>query len=350
MAEGGILTKSHWGLERNPPAGRVWPMHLLMLCAANDRTVGKQQPASTAERLRTLAGLLALLLLTLGVTPQASQAAETTAVALAMATAQPLPAATGPTIRLDYDPGKSDRNPIASFMYFVPLISLEPVTCSTSPGSTQSAQVTSAKRRFTAHSFLTTCEFEFSGTGSQQSRFDFTNQIRRQEQRLKEGGSLRRQLSSITVEGTGSGTVEVEGTVSNGVQTVTEVRLRFNARGATSPVSIGLCDIRYVDGEYQQLKEMVARVNTLTFCRKPGPPKMEVTVDSVKKKGAGNSLWQSIKGGITGVAVNLFSDPLTVEATGNQAMLDFGQALVSGAPTFTFPYARNLKQVVAAQP
>lgn len=159
------------------------------------------------------------------------------------------PASTGPTIRLDYTLGKSTGNPIASFMYFVPLISPEPVSSRTSPGSTQSAQVTSAKRWFTAHSFSTKCEFEFSGQGSQQSLFDLTKNTQRHERKLKKGGTLHRQLSSITVEGTGNGTVEVEGTVSNGVQTVTEVRLRFNARGTTSPVSIGLCDIQYVDSE-----------------------------------------------------------------------------------------------------
>jgi hypothetical protein len=257
---------------------------------------------------------------------------------------------TGPTIRLDYAPGKSAGNPVASFMYFIPLISLEPVSTLTSPDSTQSTQVTSAKRRFTDHSFFTKCEFEISGQGSQQSLFDFTNKIRRQERKLREGGSLHRQLSSITLEGTGNGTVEVEGTVSNGIQTVMEVRLRFNARGTASPVSIGLCDIRYEDGEFKQLKEIVATVNTLTFRRRPGPPKMEVTLASVKKKGAGNNLWQSIKGGITGTAVNLLIDPLTVERTGHQAMLDFGQALVSGAPTFIFPHARNLKQSSAGPP
>jgi len=205
--------------------------------------------------------------------PLASQAAAAAAVELAAGAAQPLDAATGPTIRLDYKPGKSAGNPVASFMYFIPLISPELVSFLTSPGSTQSAQVTCAKRRFTAHSFLTTCELEFTGRGSQQSFFDLTDQIRRQERKLKEGGSLRRQLSCITVEGTGSGTVEVEGTVSNGVQTVTEVRLRFNARGTTSPVSIDLCDIRYLDGEFKHLKETVVQVNTLTFRRKPGPPR-----------------------------------------------------------------------------
>lgn len=315
----------------------------MMPRAANSRTVDDQQRASTARAPRRLARLLPVLLLTMTLAPLASQAAAAAAVELVAGAAQPLDAATGPTIRLDYKPGKSAGNPVASFMYFIPLISPELVSFLTSPGSTQSAQVTCAKRRFTAHSFLTTCEFEFSGQGSQQSLFDLTNQIRRQERKLKEGGSLRRQLSSITVEGPGNGTVEVEGTVSNGVQTVTEVRLRFNARGTASPVSIGLCDIRYLDGEFKHLKETVVQVNTLTFRRKPGPPQMEVTVASVKKKGAGQNLWQSIKGSLTGAAVNLFIDPLTVEATGHQAMLDFGQALVSGAPTFTFPHARNLK-------
>jgi hypothetical protein len=228
-------------------------------------------------------------------------------------------------------------------MYFVPLISPEPVTSITSPGSTQSVQLSAAKRRLTANSFLTICEFEFNGEGSHQSLFDLSDEIRRHDGKLKAGGSMRRQLNSITVDGKGSGAVEVEGMVSNGVQIVTEVRLRFNARGKASPVSIGLCDICYVDGEIKRLKEMVAQVNTLTFRRQQGQPKMEVTVASVKKKGAGNSLWQSIKGGIAGTAVNLLIDPLTVRKVGHQAMLDFGEALVSGASSFTFPYARNLK-------
>jgi hypothetical protein len=288
---------------------------------------------------------LALKLTLLG-----SQAAETSPPALTTGLSEQLPAATGPTIQLDYKPGKSPGNPVASFMYFVPLISREPVSSFTSPGSTQSAQVTSAKRRFSTHSFITTCDFEFSGQGSQQSLFDLTDQIRRQEQKLKEGGCLRRRLNSITVEGVGCGTVEVEGTLSNGVPTVNEVRLRFNAHGKTSPVSIGLCDIRYLDGDFKHLKEVQAQVNTLTFRRKPGPPKMEVTVASVKTKGAGNNFWQSIKSSIKGVAVNLLVDPLTVEATGHQAMLDFGRALVAGTPAFTFPRARNLKGARAGQP
>jgi hypothetical protein len=296
------------------------------------------------------APLLAALLLSMLWSALTAQAAEATAAAIATGAVQRASAATGPILQLDYEPGKSGGNPVASFMYFVPLISPEPVWSSTSPGSTHAARVTNAKRHFKADSFQTTCEFEFTGQGQQQSLFDLTNQIRRQEKKLKEGKTMHRQLSSITVEGPGSGSVDVEGTVSNGVQTVTEVRLRFNARGKSSPVSICLCDIRYLDGEIKYLNEMVAQVNTLTFRRKPGPPKMEVTVASVKKKGAGKNLWQNIKGGIKGAAVNMFIDPLTVEATGHRTMLEFGQALVSAAPTFTFPRAKNLKNPAEGQP
>jgi len=232
---------------------------------------------------------------------------------------------------------------MASFMYFVPLISPEPVSSSTSPGSTQAARVLSARRKDTAYSFAVTCEFEFTGNGSQQSILDLAPTILRNDRELRAGGSTGRQLSSITVNGSGNGTVEVEGTVSNNVDTVREVRLRFNTHGKTSPVSIALCEIRYHEGEFRRLNEIIARVNTLTFRRGLGPPKMEVTVASVKNKTAGDGLWQNLKGSVKGLAANLLIDPLTVEAIGHRAMLDFGGALNSGAATFTFPCATNLK-------
>lgn len=251
-------------------------------------------------------------------------------------------AATGPTLRLEVGRDDFPGNPMASFMYFVPLISPEPVTFTTSPGSTQTTRVLSTKRKSTAHSFVVTCEFEFAGKGSQQSLFDLARIIRQHERQLKAGGSTGRRLSSILVEGPGNGLLEVEGIISNNVETVTEVRVRFNARGKASPVSIGLCEVRYREGEFRRFNEIVARVNTLTFRRKPGPPKMEVGVASVKPKGAGNGLWQNLKGSIKGMAANLLIDPLKVRAVGHQAMLDFGAALASGAPTFTFPRATNL--------
>jgi hypothetical protein len=292
--------------------------------------------ASSVEvRHRARLLLLSLALWANGLQPALSQAIPPATVAATNA-------ATGPTIRLDYGRDQSPGNPVASFMYFVPLISPEPVSSSTSPGSTQAARVLSARRKGTAHSFVVTCEFEFTGNGSQQSIMDLAPTIRRHERELSAGGSTGRLLSSITVNGPGRGTVEVEGTVSNDVETVREVRLRFNAHGKTSPVSIGLCEIRYREGEFRRLNEIVARVNTLTFRRGPGPPKMEVTVASVKNKAAGDGPWQKLKASVKGLAVNLLIDPLTVEAIGHRAMLDFGGALTSGAATFTFPRATNL--------
>jgi hypothetical protein len=288
--------------------------------------------------VRRRASLLLLLPLALwadGLRPALGQTDPPPSIAAGNAT-------TGPTIGLDYGRDKSPGNPMASFMYFVPLISPEPVSSLTSPGSTQAARVLSATRKGTPHSFVVTCEFDFTGEGSQQSILDLAPNIRRHDRELRAGGSTGRQLSSITVNGRGSGTVEIEGTVSNKVDTVREVRLRFNARGKTSPVTIGLCDVRYREGEFQRFNEIVARVNTLTFRREPGPPKMEVTVASVKGKAAGDGPWQKLKSSVKGLVANLLIDPLSVEAIGHRAMLDFGEALTLGAATFTFPRATNL--------
>jgi hypothetical protein len=249
----------------------------------------------------------------------------------------------GPTIHLSYGRQKSAGNSVAAFMYFVPLISLDPVSSLTSPGSTQSVRIISAKRSFSSHSFAVTCEVEVTGDGWQRSVFDLASSSRRHERQLQNGGSLGRQIKSIDVQGAGAITVDVEGAVNNGVLTVREVRLRFNAHSSASPIWIDLCDIRRVNGDLQRSNEILARVNTLAFRRQPGPPTMEVTVASVKHKDAGGGFWQNLKGRLAGAAVNMLSDPMVIEATGHQAMLDFGQALVSDAPTFTFPRAQNLQ-------
>jgi hypothetical protein len=249
----------------------------------------------------------------------------------------------GPTLHLDYGHGESTGNPVAAFMYFVPLISQEPVSVVKSPGNTQCARMVSATRAFTARSFSVTCEFEFAGQGNQQNVFDHTDKIRRHERELKEGALLDHQLGSINVEGAGSVSIKVQGTMSNHVAIVTEVRLRFNGRGRPSLVTIGLHDIGYFDGAFQLRNQTVARVNTLVFRRKPGLTKMDITVAAVKRRDAGNKFWTNLMGGVKAATVNLFLAPIAVEPAGNEAMLDFGLALASGAPAFTFPLARSLK-------
>ena len=55
------------------------------------------------------------------------------------------------------------------------------------------------------------------------------------------------------------------------------------------------------------------------------------------------------KGTVTGALANLVIPPIGIEALGNDAMLDFGEALFGRKPTFTFPKARNLQTGEAAQ-
>jgi hypothetical protein len=249
----------------------------------------------------------------------------------------------GPTLLLDTSHGPSPENSIADFMYFVPLISPDPVASNVSPDNSQQARLLTAERHLAPEKFSATCEFEITGTGQQRNVFDPTNHLRSNEQRLKDGGALERQLDSIVVSGAGRGRIEVEGVMSNAAPVVTEVRLRFNDAGKASPVSIGLHDFRWVDGAVRAENAVMARVNTLTFKRAPGRPKMEVTVASVKRADAGNNLWQQFVGGVTGLAANLFLKPFTVDRAGHEAMLAFGRAVAMGETSFTFPRAKNLQ-------
>ena len=265
-------------------------------------------------------------------------------------TNRPATAASGPTLQFDYGHGTPNVNPVSKFMYFVPLISPEPVTIFTNAGNSQSARVLSFQCHTNGGTFSVACEFDFAGAGLQRNVFDHTAMLRRREPDLKAGKALAHQLAAINVEGAGSGSVEIDGTLTNGVRTVTELRLRFNRRGHTSPVSITLQDIVQHDGALAFQNETVARVNQLTFRQKTGPPKMEVSLASVKRADAGTGLWQSFMGSLKGAAANLFLPPLTVTAEGHQAMMDFGLALAAQQPTFTFPFATRLKATTATTP
>jgi hypothetical protein len=256
----------------------------------------------------------------------------------------------GPTLHFDYGHGEPHDNPITRFMYFVPLISPEPVSVFTNAGNTQCARVRSLTCRTNGQAFSATCEFEFTGTGSQQNVFDHTNHIQKHMKELRAGGTMKHQLGSINIADAGSGSVEIEGTLTNGRPMVNLVQMRFNSHGHASPVTINLKDFVYRDGSVQTANEMVARVNALIFQRAAGTPKMEVTLASLKRKGAGNGLWQNFMGSLKGTTVNLFLPPLTVEPEGQQAMLDFGLALATQKPMFTFPVATRLKGTAISPP
>ena len=95
-------------------------------------------------------------------------------------------------------------------------------------------------------------------------------------------------LDYIKIEENGYGVIEVKGTDYRLCpMTVTEVDLTFNARGHTSPVTIGLYDIKPKDGEYKyenRSNEIVVRVNTLAFEKTEQTPRMGIKVASIAKK------------------------------------------------------------------
>jgi len=266
------------------------------------------------------------------------------------AAARLLAAPTGPTLHFDYGRGKPLENPVNKFMYFVPLISPDPISVSTNAGNTQCARVVSSCCQTNGLSFHAACEFEFSGAGLQRNVFDHADCIRQHEKELQAGKPLPYQLDAINIQGSGSGSVEVEGILINGLLTVTEVRLRFNTHDHISPVSVRLRDIVYRHGAIHLENEIVARVNLLVFREKSGTPKMQVMLASVKPEGAADSFWQNFVGRVRGIVANQLIPPLTVPADGHQAMMDFGLALAMEKATFTFPYATRLKNSPATAP
>ena len=80
--------------------------------------------------------MLGLLLLMGSFTPAPRLAGAPLVPPTGKSGASPAPESAGPTLHLDYGRGESSGNSVAEFMYFVPLISLEPVSVIKSPGNT----------------------------------------------------------------------------------------------------------------------------------------------------------------------------------------------------------------------
>ena len=66
---------------------------------------------------------------------------------------------------------------------------------------------------------------------------------------------------------------------------------------------------------------------------------MGVSVASIKSGNAGNGLLSNLAGRVKGTVANMFIPPISIKPEGNQAMLDFAQAIVDGKKEFTFPVA-----------
>jgi len=249
----------------------------------------------------------------------------------------------GPTLIMSYRKEKIVKNPIASFMYFVPLIAPTLVDNISSVNNDQQVGIISYEKKDDANSFQVACEFEILGKGFHMNTFDSNGMIEASIVELEKGEALKHMLDYIKIEGDGYGIIKVKGQITGSTKTITEVGLQFNAKGHKSPVTIGLYDIEPKNGEYKyenRSNEIVARVNTLNFKKTEQTPKMGIEIASIARKGKSAGLFGWIKGAIA----NLLIKPLKVTEFGNNTMLEFGDALLKKNTTFTFPKATNIKE------
>jgi hypothetical protein len=249
----------------------------------------------------------------------------------------------GPTLIMSYSKQKFVKNPIASFMYFVPLIAPTRVDNISSINNEQHVGIISHKLTVKSKSFRVVCEFEILGSGFHMNTFDSAGMIAAHTNELKKGETLSQMLDYIKIDGDGYGIIVVKGRITGSTRTVTRVDMKFNARGHKSPVTIGLYDIKAKDGKYKyenRSNEIVARVNTLNFKKTEQTPKMGIEIASIAKKGRSAGLFGWLKGAIA----NLFIKPLKVTKLGNTTMLEFGEALLQKNTTFTFPEVQNIKE------
>jgi hypothetical protein len=250
----------------------------------------------------------------------------------------------GPTMIMSYSTEKFIKNPIGSFAYFVPLIAPTLVDNISSVNNDQQVAIISHKITVDSKSFYVACEFEILGSGFHMNTFDSPGMIAAHTDELKKGETITKLLDYIKFEGDGFGLIEVKGTITGSTRIVTEVDIQFNARGHESPVTIGLYDIKPKDGEYNyenRSNEVVARVNTLSFKKTEKPPRMGIKVASLSDTAEPAGFF----GGLKVAIVNLFIKPTKVDKLGNTTMLEFGYALLQKKPTFTFPKAKNIKEI-----
>lgn len=256
---------------------------------------------------------------------------------------QPAATVSGPVVMLDYTGQAANDIPIADFLYFVPLISPEPVTVSESATNTLRVRVASIRQDVRSDRFHLNLAFDISGQGFRLYAIDQSENLRRHERHLAAGQALKKQLDYIRYEGPAKGRVEIGGRIENGVKTVTTVCLHFDDRGGASPVTVGLKDVRLDHGALTFENELVARVSLLEFTRDGAPPRMGVRINSVKRRQAGDNFYQNLKGRFVGMVANVLVESISIRKLGNDTLLNFGQAVLERKPSFTFPVAENLR-------
>ncbi len=250
--------------------------------------------------------------------------------------------ATGPTVYLDYEDQQQRDNSVATFMYFVPMISTVLVESESSPQNTQKARIISSRRTSNGKEFEVVCEFVMWGQGYHENFFDAEDIIAKDQDNVPKGRPLKNIIEYIRFEGGGRGRIEVKGEKVNGTERVTSVKVVFNHDDNVSPVTVGLYSMRPQDGQYKfenRHDTKKARVNVLSFEATDDEPRMDIQLASLGGRCAKEGFYSRLKGKIA----NLFIEPVRINPQGNKAMMDFGYALYRKQASFTFPKAGNLK-------
>ena len=119
----------------------------------------------------------------------------------------PEPDIAGPTLLLGYSKETFQSNPIASFMYFVPLIAPTLVDNISSVNNEQEVGIISHTLNADSKSFHLICEFEILGSGFHKNTFDPAGMIAAHTEELKKGQSLTHMLYYIKFDGQGLGII-----------------------------------------------------------------------------------------------------------------------------------------------
>jgi hypothetical protein len=113
----------------------------------------------------------------------------------------------GPTMIMSYSKKKFVNNPIASFMYFVPLIAPTRVDNISSVNNTQQMRIISHETKVDSKSFSVACEFEVLGNGFHMNTFDPVGMIAMHTDETKKRETMTNILDYIKFDGEGFGVI-----------------------------------------------------------------------------------------------------------------------------------------------
>jgi hypothetical protein len=248
----------------------------------------------------------------------------------------------GPTVLLSYEESTATRNPIDVFMYFIPLTSPVRVSLDKSPANDQAAWITGYEIQNKNGEFRVRCDFSISGDGYYINTFSHQEIISHNTRNL-DSPKTTRNLDYMRFEGSGYGTIEINGRHSDGKPVVTSLSIDFANRGVKSPVIIGLYSLDPVDGvyDYENRYNLVkSRISYLSFQETPPgeTPKMKLKLSTFGSETSADGFFSSVKA----VFANFFLTPIGVNPVGNSVLLDFAMALYLQKEQFAFPLAESL--------